>query len=271
MQAQDSLFSLEGKVALITGAAQGIGAATAKRLAKSGAKVMVTDIQEEKGQGVVSEIKQLGGEALFLKLDTTNEENWESVIQETVKSLGGLDILVNNAGIFPAGVLEATSYELFQKVLAVNLCSPFLGMKHAIPVMKPGGIAGRGGSIINLSSTFGMVGYPGVAAYAAAKGGIRSLSKTAAVECATFQYNIRVNSLHPGTVNTDMPKGAIADFMKAGFGSDPEALVKEIMSAQPLGVIEPEDVAGAVLYLASDASKMVTGTEFVIDGGLSAK
>jgi 3alpha(or 20beta)-hydroxysteroid dehydrogenase len=267
---QDKSFSLEGKTALVSGAARGIGAAIAKRLAGGGAKVAVTDIQEELGRKTAEEINKAGGKAIFIKLDTTVEEDWKNAVSKTVELLGGLDILVNNAGIFPAGLIEGTSGEQFQRVLTVNCLSPFLGIKHAISAMKPGGAAGKGGSIINMSSTFGIVGFMGVAPYCASKGGVRMLTKAAAMECAALHYNIRVNSVHPGTVDTQMPRGAVEDFIKAGLATDGEELFQHVIAGQPLGLIQPEDVAGTVYYLASDASKMVTGAEYLIDGGVCA-
>ena len=185
-------ISLSGKVALITGAARGLGAEIAQTFARAGAAVMITDILEDLGRATADEINRTGGKAAFLPQNVT------------VKNLGGLDIVVNNAGIEICALLENTTMEDFQRILDINVSGVFLGLKHACKAMKPGGIAGRGGAIINLSSVAGLRGFSGLSAYCGSKGAVKLLTKAAAVEFGNLKYGIRVNSIHPGLIPTDM-------------------------------------------------------------------
>ena len=249
---------LEGKVALITGAASGLGAASARRMHREGAFVVVTDRDVEKGAAVAASI---GEGAVFHKLDVTSEAEWIAVIDAVVAAQGGLDILVNNAGVGVLASIEDTSIEAFRFVHAVNTEGVFLGCKHAVRVMKA-----RGGSIINMSSVAGIAGAPEMAAYCSSKGAVRTLTKSVAMHCARKGYGIRCNSLHPAFIDTPMVDAVVnahrdTDRARAG-------LVKSI----PLGRLgEGEDVAAAVAYLASDDAKFITGVELPIDGGLLAQ
>ena len=252
---------VKGKVAIITGAASGLGRAAALLLAKEGAKVTVTDINEVNGKEVAEEIRHDGGEAIFMKHDVSNERDWREVIEKTLAEFGKLDILVNNAGVLLIKEIKDTSLEEWHWLMSINLDGVFLGTKYAIGAMKSGG----GGSIVNMSSAAGITGTPDdTSAYCASKGAIRLFTKAAALECskAGHNYNIRVNSIHPGIVETQMTKTVLDD----------NTLKKILEERNPIGRIgEPIDIAYAILYLASDESKFVTGTELIIDGGWTAQ
>ena len=259
---------LEGKVALVTGGASGIGAGCATRLAEEGATVVITDLQDAKGEELVHEITQAGGKARFLHHDTTSEDAWIGVIADIEKTEGRLDTLVNNAGIgIGCASITMMSLEDWRKQQAVNVEGVFLGIKHSLPLMRK---AGNGGSIVNMSSVAGLKGSQILAAYCATKGAVRLFSKAIAMECATFKDGIRVNSVHPGIIETPIWL-AIAGGGQPGTNSPPD-LDAMSTEAVPLGVKGvPADIANGVLWLASDESRYVTGAELVIDGGLSVK
>jgi 3(or 17)beta-hydroxysteroid dehydrogenase len=246
-----------GKVAIVTGGGGGMGRAITSLLAKEGAKVVVTDINEVNGKKVAEEIRGEGGEAIFVKHDVTNEGDWNNVIEKTLAEFGKLDILVNNAGILFSKAIEDMSLDEWRRVLNINLDGVFLGTKYAIRAMKNSG----GGSIVNMSSTAGVVGtLDDTSAYCASKGGVRTFTKASALECtkAGHGYNIRVNSVHPGVTQTPMVEPLLKD----------EVIKKRIENDHPIGFMaEPIDMAYGVLYLASDESRFVTGSELVIDGG----
>ena len=250
---------LEGKTALVTGAASGIGLQTSIRLAEEGALVMMTDINHEEG---LQQAEKLGANATFLKLDITEEEEWISVLDETVKRFGRLDILVNSAGMVLIADVEQITLEDWRKVHAVNLDGTFLGCKHGVRVMKEFGA----GSIINLSSVSGMIGGFNLAAYNSSKGAVRMLTKSVALHCARTGYGIRCNSIHPTFIETPMLESMIRD------SPDPEKARQTLVRQVPLRRIgKPDDVANMIVYLASDESTFVTGTEMVIDGGVIAQ
>jgi len=248
---------LEGKVAIISGGARGMGAAEAKLFAREGAKVIICDVLEDEGRQTEAEINEVGGAAVFVKLDVTSQDEWENAVNTAIERFGKLDILVNNAGIIVQSTIEDMTVELWDKVMDVNAKGVFLGTKTAIPHMKEAG----GGSIVNISSISGIVGQDNVnAGYNASKGAVRIFTKAAAVQYA--KENIRVNSIHPGPIATPMT---------AEGRADPErvALTAE---RTPLGRYgEPEEVANAVLFLASDEASYVTGSEIVVDGGYTAQ
>lgn len=255
---------LKGKVALVTGAAAGIGEATAKLFAKESAKVVVGDVNENKGKDVVEYIRKNGGDAFFAKLDVTNEKNWETVMETIVETYGKLNILVNNAGISLARDVENTTLEDWNKIMAVDATGVFLGMKHAISVMK---VNGELCSIVNRSSIDGLIAEAGLFAYCAAKGAVTVMTKSAALSCGEKGYKIRVNSVHPGYIRT-----ALTEEEARGYGLEPEEYMKKVGKQHPLGRIgDPIDVAYLDLYLASDESSWVTGAGFVIDGGWTAQ
>lgn len=250
---------VEGKVALVTGAASGLGEAIALLLAKEGAKVVVADIADDPGQRVVDVIRAAGGEALYLHLDVAQESQWQSAMAAVTGRYGKLNILVNNAGIATPGPMDM-SFEVWRKVMSVNLDGTFLGTKYAISTMRG---SGETGSIVNMSSVMAMVGQATTAAYSASKGGVAALTKAAAMYCAREKLPIRVNSVHPGTCLTPLVKGH--------YDTQPPEVLEAQVARHPIGHLgEPADIAYGVLYLASDESKFVLGSELVIDGGLLA-
>lgn len=250
---------VEGKVALVTGAGSGLGAESARRLAREGAAVVLTDISADAGQAVADGIADAGGKALFLTQNVADQARWAEVVAETLKAFGRLDVLVNNAGVAGGGPLLETTFEAWRQLMDINLDGVFLGMKAAAPVMVE---AGRG-SIINLSSILGKVGSPGAPAYCASKGGVALLSKATALELAPF--GVRVNSVHPGFIETPMVAGALREAENANEMRD------IIISRHALGRLGvPREIADGIVFLASDESSFMTGSELVIDGGYTA-
>ena len=250
-----------GKTAFVTGAAQGLGEATARMLAREGARVALSDLQLDKVKAVAASIEAEGGRAIAFAQDVRDGDRWRQVLGETADTLGGLNILVNNAGIGSQGSVEDESFENWKRVLEVDLDSVFLGCKHAMPLMRA---SGAPGSIVNISSIAGLIASHNYAAYNAAKAGVWLLSKSVALHGARMSPQIRCNSVHPTFIDTP-----ILDPLKQRLG-DAEARAK--LSRQvPLGRLgKPDDVAYMVLFLASEESNFVTGAEFKVDGGISA-
>ena len=245
-----------GKVALISGGAGGIGSATARLLAKEGAAVIIGDILEDEGRAAEAQIAETGGKALFVNLDVTSEDSWRNAVQSAVASFGRLDILVNNAGVSQRGGVEETTSEAWDKVMDINVKGVFLGTQAVIPEMRKAG----GGSIINISSIYGLVGSGGSAGYHASKGAVRIFNKSTAIQYAS--ENIRANSVHPGFIDTPMTRAH----------HDNPNIHEERVAKTPIGRMgRPEDIAAGILYLASDESSFVTGSELVIDGGMTAQ
>lgn len=256
---------VQDKIAVISGGAVGIGAASAGLLAREGASVVVTDINDSAGEETAEAIRTDGGEALYLHHDVTDEQQWESVYATAVERYGRVDIVVNNAGLGIGGAPEDQTLEDWRKLMAVNLDAIFLGTKHALRTMKAHKPA-TGGSIINLSSIEGIVGDPNLGAYNASKGGVRLYTKSVALYCGTNGLGIRVNSIHPGYIWTPMVENYLASVGDVAEGR------KVLDAMHPIGHVgEPDDIAYGVLYLASDESKFVTGAELVIDGGYTAQ
>ena len=247
---------LEGKVALISGGARGQGAVEARMFAEEGASVVIGDILDDQGRQTEAELQELGYNVTYVHLDVTSESDWESAVQSAVGTYGKLNVLLNNAGILIRKNIEETTVEDWDRIFSVNAKGVFLGTKAAIPAMRQAG----GGSIINISSTAGLVGSPnGSASYTATKGAVRLFTKSTAIQHA--REGIRCNSIHPGPIETDM----IADTL-----NDPANMALR-MQRLPLGRVgKPSEIAYGAIYLASDESSFVTGSEVVIDGGTTA-
>ena len=247
---------VSGKVALITGGAGGIGGAAARLLAQEGAAVVVADLLEEEGRSLEAQIAEMGGRALFVRLDVTDEEDWDRAIKATLDSFGKLDVIVNNAGVSHRSGVEETTSVAWDWVMDVNVKGVFLGTKVAIPEMRKSG----GGSIINISSIYGIVGSATSSAYHASKGAVRIFTKSTAIQYAS--ENIRANSVHRGFVDSPMTRAH----------HDVPGIQEERVGKMPLGRMgQPQDIANGILYLASDESSFVTGSELVIDGGMTAQ
>ncbi|MFD0589297.1 SDR family NAD(P)-dependent oxidoreductase [Paenibacillus sp. GCM10027627] len=249
---------LQGKTAIITGGANGIGKATVKKFLAHGANVVFTDINEQAGAAAQQEFQSIGGgHSVFVKHDVQKEEDWALVVRTAKEKFGRIDTLFNNAGIYSAKPIPDYSVEEWQRLLGINVIGVFLGIKHVVPEMR----AGQGGSIINASSIAGLKGQLNHSLYGASKGAVRILTKDAAIELAADQ--IRVNSVHPGVIQTEM-----GDAVASGFHVTTDQLAAGIPMKR---VGAPDDIANMVVFLASDEAAYITGTEMVVDGGATAK
>ncbi len=247
---------LRDKVVIITGGVGGIGSATVRRFAVEGAKLVIVDLLQKEGEALASELKDGGYAATFISLDVTDEQQWIRAVDATIERYGRLDILVNTAGIFRMETVGETDLELWNRIQEVNATGVFLGIKHGAAAMRRSG----GGSIVNISSGAGIVGSTTGAAYHASKGAVRLLTKAAAIQYAA--EGIRVNSVHPGVTNTPMIRELMAD-ETAGAG---------FLAGTPMGRLgTPEEIANAILFLASDEASFITGAELVVDGGFTAQ
>ncbi len=254
---------VKNKVALITGGSLGLGACAAELLAREGAKIVVTDVRDKEGEEIAARINAAGGQARFLHHDVADEAAWIEAVGTAVSIFGRLDILVNNAGIGPTGTIENTSFSDYRKLMSINMDGVFLGVKYGIKAMKE---CGSAGSIVNLSSIEGLIGDPDLAAYNASKGGVRLLTKSAALHCALTRTGIRVNSIHPGYILTPMVRGICDE------SADGAAKMAALAALHPVGHLgAPEDIGWGIVYLASDEAKFITGAELVIDGGYTAQ
>lgn len=261
---------LDGKVALVSGGAQGIGAAIAKAFIDEGAEVLVSDVQTDKGGETAL---ALGNKAAFQKLDVTSEDDWIAAVSAAKGHFGGLDILVNNAGIGTGGRMEDTSLEEWRQTTAINLDGVFLGHKHAGPAIRermdkwPGG-----GSIINISSVAGLIGLGGAPAYCATKGAVRLLTKAAALEYAQNGEKIRVNSIHPAFTETAIIAPVLEGLQENGLATSEDEAKAFMNLMHPIGrMAQPEEIAAGAVFLASDESAYMTGSELVLDGGMTAR
>jgi len=253
---------VHNKVCLVTGGARGLGLAAAERLLAEGGKVLITDVDEAAGRQQRNRLKALGHAVEFRRQDVTDAAQWTEALDAAATLWGGLDVLVNNAGVGAFQSIDTESFEGWRRTLSINLDAAFLGIQQAVPRMKE-----RGGSIINIASIEGLIGEATLVAYNASKGGIRLLSKSSAIHCARSGYKIRVNSVCPGFAATEMVSNALATLEPDTARSFAAATLARI----PMGrFAEPVEIANAVLFLASDESSYMTGSDLVVDGGLTA-
>ncbi|MFD7296443.1 SDR family NAD(P)-dependent oxidoreductase [Streptomyces sp. NPDC059897] len=264
-----NMYDLAGRKALVSGGAQGLGAGMAEALVRAGASVAIGDIQAEAGRTVAQDLQKTGGTAMFVPLDVTDDAGWESAVASVVDELGGLDIVVNNAGVEISGLVVDLDPAATRRMLDVNVLGVALGIKHAFRAMRPGGAAGRGGAIVNVSSVAATIPFPGIAGYAATKSAVDRLTRVAALESGKLGYGVRVNCLYPGLVPTEMGVGLARDMEALGLWPSAEAAVGDVVGRTPLGRLgEVGDMADAVVFLASDAARFITGAGLPVDGGM---
>ncbi len=264
-----SVFELQGRKALVTGGARGLGAGMAEALARAGASVVIADISEDTGKAKADALAQSGLTVKFVPLDVTNEISWEAAISRTIHELDGLDILVNNAGIEISELVIDLNPQNVLKMLEVNVMGTALGIKQAFRAMRPGGAAGKGGVVINLSSVAATIAFPGIAGYSATKSAVDRLTRVAAMESGKLGYGVRVNCIYPGLVPTDMGNQLAVDMATLGLFPSPEAAAGAVIGLTPLARLgEVSDMADAVVFLASDAARFITGIGLPVDGGM---
>ncbi|MBV9862707.1 MAG: glucose 1-dehydrogenase [Alphaproteobacteria bacterium] len=264
---------LDGKVALISGAARGIGAETARLMVEAGARVAIGDVLDEQGRETAAALAGGNAGALYRRLDVTREEDWSAAIAETVARFGGLDILVNNAGMFLGKGIEEANLAEWHRLAGVNLTGVFLGTKLALPALRARGEhSPHGSAIVNLASVAGLVGSQLDPLYSMTKGGVTLFTKSVALECARKGYRIRVNSIHPGVIDTDMGAQTFAARARYAGTNDVEAARQRALSTHPIGRLgTPTDIAKGIVFLASDDAGFMTGAGLVVDGGLTAQ
>jgi 3alpha(or 20beta)-hydroxysteroid dehydrogenase len=259
-----SAFDLTGRRVLVTGGAQGLGEGMARALGAAGAAVMIADIAKDLGEQTAA-----GMGARFVALDVTDDAAWEAAVAQTVDELGGLDVLVNNAGLEVTQLLVDTDPDDVRRLLEVNLIGTMLGIKHAFRAMRPGGPAGAGGAIINVSSVAATIAFPSIGAYSATKSGVDRLSRVAAMESGKLGYGVRVNCIYPGLVPTAMGQKLAVETAGLGLFASPEEAVGAVIEQTPSGRLgEVADIADAVVFLASDAARFVNGAGLPVDGGM---
>jgi NAD(P)-dependent dehydrogenase (short-subunit alcohol dehydrogenase family) len=257
-------FDLAGRKAFVTGGAQGLGAGMATALRNAGATVAIGDIQHDAGKTTAAEL-----DGVFVPLDVTDDAAWATAIDAVVRELGGLDIVVNNAGIELSGLIADLDPADVSAMLHVNVLGTALGIKHAFRAMRPGGPAGNGGAVINVSSVAATIAFPGIAGYSATKSAVDRLTRVAAAEAGKFGYGVRVNCIYPGLVPTEMGAKLAADMAELGLWPSQEAAVGDVIGLTPLGRLgEVADMADVVVFLASDAARFVTGAGLPVDGGM---
>ncbi|RSM79967.1 oxidoreductase [Amycolatopsis sp. WAC 01375] len=262
-------YDLSGRKALVTGGAQGLGAGMAEALALAGASVVIGDVQEDLGRATADQIKQKGANAGFVRLDVTDEQSWEQAVAAVIGELGGLDIVVNNAGVEITGLVADLDPADVRKMLDVNVLGTALGVKHAFRAMRPGGPAGTGGAVVNISSVAATIAFPGIAGYSATKSAVDRLTRVAAMEAGKLGYGVRVNCVYPGLVPTQMGNQLAQDVVEAGLFPSVEEAIGAVIGQTPAGRLgEVADMADAVVFLASDAARFITGAGLPVDGGM---
>ncbi|WP_152366155.1 SDR family NAD(P)-dependent oxidoreductase [Microlunatus speluncae] len=262
-------YALSGRVALVSGSAQGLGAGMATALAEAGAAVAVADIQQDQGRATVDELSAAGAKAAFVPLDVTDDASWEQAVAATIAELGGLDIVVNNAGVEITSLVVDLEPDQIRRMLEVNLLGTALGLKHAFRAMRPDGPAGKGGAVVNVASVAATIAFPGISVYSATKSGVDRLTRVAAMESGKLGYGVRVNCIYPGLVPTAMGAQLAQDVARLGLFPSPEEAVGAVIGLTPQGRLgEVADMADAVVFLASDAARFITGAGLPVDGGM---
>lgn len=260
-------LDLTGRTALVSGAAQGLGEGMAQALAAAGARVVVADLQDDLGEKVAGSLPGEGHG--FVHLDVTDEASWESATSAAVSDFGGLDVLVNNAGVEISSLITEVIPEDVRTMLEVNVLGTALGLKWGLRTMRPDGPAGRGGSIINISSVAATIAFPGIPIYSATKSAVDRLTRVSAMEAGKLGYGVRVNCVYPGLVPTAMGQGLAVDMAELGLFGSPEEAVGAVIDLTPSGRLgEVADMADAVVFLASDASRFINGVGLPVDGGM---
>jgi 3alpha(or 20beta)-hydroxysteroid dehydrogenase len=264
-----ALMDLKGKNALVTGGSRGLGAAMAAAFADAGASVMIADLLEDEGREIAERLAKTGVTAGFVHLDVRDESSWQAAVSATVDTLGGYDVHVNNAGIENSALIADLDADQLTAMLQVNIVGTALGIKHAFRAMRPGGNPGGGGSIINVSSVAATIAFPGIAGYSATKSAVDRLTRVAAMESGKLGYGVRVNCVYPGLVPTAMGVKLADELTGMGLFASPDAAVATVVELTPLARLgEPADIADAVLFLASDAARFITGVGLPVDGGM---
>lgn len=262
-------FDLQGRKALVTGGARGLGAGMAQALAAAGASIVVADILDDTGEATVQGLRASGANAHFVHLDVTDEAQWEAAVNTTVQTLGGFDILVNNAGVEETALVADIDVAALRRMLDVNIVGTALGLKHAFRAMRPGGAAGQGGAVVNVASVAATIAFPAIAGYSATKTAVDRLTRVAAMESGQLGYGVRVNCVYPGLVPTDMGMKLANDVVSVGLFPSAEAAVGAIVAQTPLGRLGTvADMADAVAFLCSDAARFITGAGLPVDGGM---
>jgi 3alpha(or 20beta)-hydroxysteroid dehydrogenase len=264
-----SINDLTGRTALVTGAARGIGSSIAAALARAGATVVIGDILDELGRQTAADLTAGGASAYFVPLDVTDDKSWEGAVAKIIAEHGGYDILVNNAGIEVTALVSDVDAADLRRMLDVNVVGTSLGLKHAFRAMRPGGGAGKGGAITNISSVAATIAFPSIAGYSATKSAVDRLTRVAAMEAGKLGYGIRVNCVYPGLVATDMGLKLANDVVTAGLWPSVEAAIGDVVGLTPLGRLGVvEEMADAVTFLCSDAARFITGVGLPVDGGM---
>jgi 3alpha(or 20beta)-hydroxysteroid dehydrogenase len=264
-----SVYDLAGRKALVAGGARGLGEGMAQALARAGASVVVGDIREDLGKECAEALRASGAAADFVPLDVTSEESWERAVPEAISRLGGLDILINNAGVEITSLLADLAAEDARRMLEVNVLGTALGIKHGFRAMRPGGPAGQGGAIVNVASVAATIAFPGIAVYSATKSAVDRLTRVAAMEAGKLGYGVRVNTVYPGLVPTEMGNQLAQDMADVGLFPSAQEAVAAVVGLTPAGRLgEVADMADAVVFLASDGARFITGAGLPIDGGM---
>ena len=262
-------YDLKGRRVLVTGGARGLGAGIAEAMARAGASVMGADLLAEEGRATVDTLRKAGAQASFVKLNVTSEADWERGITRTLEELGGLEVVVNNAGIEISALVVDLDVEELRRMLDVNVVGVALGLKHGLRTMRPGGRAGAGGCIINISSVAATIAFPGIAGYSGTKSAVDRMTRVAAQESGKLGYGVRVNCIYPGLVPTAMGVGLAEGMVRLGLAPNADAAVRDVIGLTPLGRLgEVSDMADAAVFLASDASRFITGIGLPVDGGM---